>query len=149
MNSALAFVIEWGGLLLLLAIVLSPFFIIRLPRFRPTKWRYIVGAYLGSFLILIVLFLIFNRINSLIVNNLFRTKQLIDAYDNAVLKAFLLPIFLLPLLCFYSIKLVKQKLQLKEFLYATGSAIVLFFVLLFIFVFIIGYGLGQIGAEYF
>jgi len=44
-------IIEWGGMFLFLAIVLSPFLIIRHKLFRPTHRWHIVGAYFSSFFI--------------------------------------------------------------------------------------------------
>jgi len=41
-NSILAFLIEWGGLIVLLALVLAPFYIIRLKRFLLSDGFYFV-----------------------------------------------------------------------------------------------------------
>jgi len=148
-NSILAFVIEWGGLILLLALVLAPFYIIRRPRFKPTKWRHIIGAYVGSFGLFLLIFWLLGEVDKWIFNNIYGGEWAQESLLDASFKEVLLLMLIWPLSFFYSIKLLFKELHLRHFFLALMLAISLFVVLVKVWFFLIAYGLGQIGSQYF
>ena len=105
-QSWVAPVIEWGGAILLTLVVISPFFIIRHRIFRPTRWWHIVGAYVGSVLVYLVIWYLINVIDQWAIQNYFVTFELSGAYSGAILKEFLWLMIAYPLLVFYSSRLL-------------------------------------------
>lgn len=94
-------IIEWGGMILLLIIILSPFLVIRHRIFRPTRWWHIVGAYFGSFAILAGLAIAIEIFDKWIIYNYLNSIELAAAYGDATFKAVLLLLIGYPLLTFY------------------------------------------------
>jgi hypothetical protein len=117
-------VIQWGLLFVLLAIVLSPFMLIRLRMFRPTRWWHIVGAYVGSFLNFFLLQLFLNHIDQWLTRNLFTTWEMSGAYTNAHILHWVLLVPIYPLLLFYSTKMLYGSFTWKRFLIALAVALI-------------------------
>ena len=101
-NNTIAFLVEWGGLVLFLALVLAPFLIIRHRLFRPTRIWHIVGAYAGSFGVFIVLMWVAGKIDEWLLNNFINTGWIQEASDWSILKNWLLLLFTWPLSIFYA-----------------------------------------------
>ncbi len=119
-------IIEWGGMLLFLAIILSPFLIIRNKLFRPTRWWHIVGAYIGSFLIFLVTEYFLGIVDQWVLHNLFTTWDLWGAYNDGGVKGILWLVIIYPTLAFYSAKLLYGSFTEKRFWLTTASAVLLF-----------------------
>jgi hypothetical protein len=124
--------IEWGGMLFLLATTLSPFLIIRHRMFRPTRWWHIVGAYLVSF----VIFVIFSEL-SLVLSDYDRLTELRYIYHMTNIirdissHYYISLIVAYPILIFYSTKLLYGPLSRVNFWISIVIAS-LFFLILFL-----------------
>lgn len=147
-NETIAFLVEWGGFVVFLALVLAPFLIIRYRWFRPTRIWHIVGAYAASFGVLIPLILIINKIDRLIYYNFINTHWIQEPLGNILFRGNIL-LLIWPLLIFYSTKLLFGNLTKKRFFIALTIAILFLALLLYIMMYIIAAGLGQIGQEHF
>jgi len=108
--------IEWGGLILLLFITLSPFLIIRHRIFKPTRWWHIVGAYASSFALLALTIWLFVLTDQWVIENYLTTFELSGALDDAFMYLFLLLLFLYPISIFYSGKMLVGKSSKKQFI---------------------------------
>ena len=108
--------IEWGGLLLILLITLSPFLIIRHRVFKPTRWWHIVGAYASSFALLALTIWLFVLTDQWVIENYLTTFELSGALDDAFMYLFLLLLFLYPISIFYSGKMLVGKSSKKQFI---------------------------------
>jgi len=135
-------IIEWGGLLLLLFITFSPFLIIRHRMFKPTRWRHIVGAYASSFLIFVAIYQFYN-VSGEIFESFLSIGDLYYSYDMAFIRNIFLPMFIYPLLVFYSAKLLHETLSKKVLLASMIFSIILFTILFAIAIYFVAYGLGQ------
>jgi len=141
--------IQWGGLVLILALVLCPFFIIRLPRFKPAKWRHIIGAYLISFVTYFATYYLWITLDEWAANNRVYNYYLVQSpfffglfwATNALLIGY-------PLLIFYSSKLLYGSINRKRFYISLGIAIPMFILLVSTIIFVMAYGMGQ-AAKYF
>lgn len=140
-------IIEWGGLFLLLFIILSPFLAIRHQYFKPTRWWHVVGAYTASFLI--YLFLVFNStIDQWLIHNMLNSIELSDAHFQANWKILLLFIVIYPLLVFYSARILYGSFNLKRFLVSVLISTALFVMLSVLFIGLMVYGLGQASMNF-
>lgn len=148
-NETLAFLIEWGGLILFLALVLAPFFVLLLKKFRPTRWHHIVLAYLSSFGILSCLIFIISTIDTWFLNNFVNTAWLNDPLDNIIFRSTLPLLSSWPLAIFYSTKLLYKKFTKKRFFISLGLSILFFITLVVILAYVVVVGLGHIGRTYF
>lgn len=150
-------ILEWGGLFLLLFVILSPFLLIRLPYFKPTRWWHVVGVYLLSFAVLAIsISLLFSeKIDDLIKENLFRSSNLnanykfYAVYDAVLLRSWLWLLVLYPLSVFYSTKNLYEKLGWKWFLISATASLLLGGVLVTFTIYAVLYTLGQIGMDHF
>ena len=136
-------IIEWGGALLLLAIVLSPFLIIRHSFFKPTRWWHIVGAYAGSFFVFVASFYLIGKIDQWLIQTYLNTVELYGAYEDATFKHILWLLLTYPLLTFYSTKLLYGSFTMKRFGLTVVIAVVFTVVLVAIFGYTMLYFLGQ------
>jgi len=121
-------IIEWVGLLVLLAIILSPFLIIRYPKFRPTRWWHVVAAYVSSIILLII---IVSFLFSLIGNHLLSllgTFEFKEALSTAIVNSWFWLVVIYPLLLFYSTRILYGRFTRKTFLMTLISAIALFMI---------------------
>jgi len=119
-------IIEWGGMLLFLAIVLSPFLIIRHRIFRPTRWWHIVGAYASSFATFLALWYLIDKTNQWIAHNVFISLDLSSAYTDALVYGNLWTAAFYPFLVFYSARLLYGSFTKKVFWITFGAALSLF-----------------------
>ena len=118
-------VIEWGGLLLYLAIILSPFLIIRFRAFRPTRWWHVAGAYVSSVAILIGLWYLIDKWDQPIVQKLLVSLDLNGAYTNALVYGNLWLVAFYPFLVFYSSNLLYGSFTKKRFVVTLGMSVLL------------------------
>lgn len=149
-NATVAFLVEWGGFVLFLALVLAPFFIIRYRWFRPTRIWHIVGAYAASFGV----FVLYEYITGVIHddwlrNNFINYGWLSTALSDGELKTWLVLSITWPLSIFYSTKLLYLNLTKKRFFIALLIAVLFFLILITIMMFVVASVLGQIGQQYF
>ena len=106
--------IQWVGLLVLLAIILSPFLIIRYPKFRPTRWWHIVGAYFGSLLIacsLSSVILLLSQSDKISLYQFF-----LSTLVTPVVYSWFLLVLAYPLLLFYSSALLYGRFTRLQFI---------------------------------
>ena len=148
-NAQLAFLIEWGGLILVLALVLSPFLVIRLQRFKPTRWRHIVGAYVGSFVLFLSTIKIVDCIGNWTIENFINAGWIQEAITNLLFKEILLSVVIYPLLIFYGTKLVKTQFTKLNFFTSLFLSVVLFIGLAIILAYATLYFMGQAFMEHF
>jgi|GEM_PF-3501042 len=141
-------IIEWGGLFLLLFVILSPFLIIRHRYFKPTRWWHVVGAYFSSFLILFLIEWLLGKIDQWLIQNYLNTVDLYRAYDSATFRRFLWLIALYPLLIFYGQYLLFGRLNLKKIVLGFIFALFMLFVLLIAGFHLMIYGLGQASMNF-
>jgi hypothetical protein len=142
--------IQWGGLVLILALVLCPFFIIRLPRFKPTKWRHIIGAYLISFVTYFATYYLWMKLEDWILNKHFYNYYKVeDPFFFVFLWTINTLILSYPLLVFYSTKLLYGSINRKRFYISLGIALLMLAILIWILILYIFAGLAQIGNKYF
>lgn len=142
-------VIEWGGLFLLLFIILSPFLIIRHHYFRPTRWWHIVGAYVGSIALFLIHFPLLDLLNPLLTRHVLTTWDLYGAYQQAGLRFFLNILWIYPALTFYSTLLLFQHFNLKNFFTTLGVAILMVVVIGILTIYATAYFIGQAFMEHF
>jgi len=142
-------IIEWGGLFFLLFVILSPFLLIRLPYFKPTRWWHVVGAYLVSFLLVIGAEFFLSKSFQWVVKNLLSTVDLISAYDQAIVKEWPLLLLSYPLLTFYCCHLLYESWSWRRFLISLLLAFLILGVLSFLAIYTVFYFLGQIGMDHF
>lgn len=148
-NPLLAFFIEWGGLVLVLALVLSPFAIILLRRFRPTRWKHIILAYVSSFAMFALLIFIDSKFDRWLLNNFINTAWIQQPFEDIALKELLLMLLIYPLSTFYSTKLLYNKFTKKRFFIALVITLLFFVTLVTILFYVMAIVLGQIGSTYF
>ena len=141
-------IIEWGGLFLLLLIILSPLLVIRHPYFRPTRWWHVIGAYLGSFALLFLLEFSPLISRPLIIATLFNSVELAQAYDNATFMTLQWLLFLYPLSIFYCTYLLYEKLDLKKIFASLLLSTIIFCALIAGGFYLIAYGLGQASMNF-
>jgi hypothetical protein len=142
-QAAMAPIIEWGGAIFLTALVLSPFLIIRHRLFKPTRWWHIVGAYVGSFVLVAFTIWVFELADQWIIKNYLTTFELSAAVDDAFMYNFLLLLFLYPLSVFYSAKLLLGSLGGKNII-TTSVVALLFTTILWVIAYnLFIYALGQ------
>lgn len=126
-------IIEWGGLLVLLAIILSPFLIIRLRRFRPTRWRHFLVAFLSSYTLFFAQFYL--QTFAITEGNWFSVflfrQDLLQPYTDSGSKLFILLTLAYPFLLIYSIKLLAKDFTSKQFIFSLIAAGILFILLFF------------------
>ena len=141
-------IIEWGGALLLFALVISPFIIIRHSFFKPTRWWTIVGTYVSSFVVYFGSFWLIGLIDQWLIFNYFNSVELYEAYDDATLKQSLWLILAWPLLILYSTKLMYGSFTEKRFWTSVLVMIIFAAIMLVIIVYAIMVGLGQISKNF-
>ena len=140
-------VIGWGGMLVLILVILSPFLIIRFRYFRPTHWWHIAGAYGISFVI--YFFLLLNTpVNHWFIYNIFNSPELYQAFDAAIFKTFILFVPIYPLLTFYSAKLLYGTFTIKRTALAILLATLLLAILVISLYNLMLYGLGQASINF-
>lgn len=148
-NPLLAFFIEWGGLVLVLALVLSPFAIILLRRFRPTRWKHIILAYVSSFVMFALVFFVISKIDKWLLSNFINTAWIQQPLRNILFRETLVLLLVYPLSTFYSVKLLYNKFTKKRFFISLAIAFLFFVTLVTILTYFVVWGLGHIGRTYF
>lgn len=141
-------IIEWGGALVLFALVILPFVVIRHRFFKPTRWWTIVGAYISSFVIYIGSFWLIGLIDQWLIQNYLNSVELSEAYDNATLKQGLWLLLAWPFLIFYSTKLMYDSFTEKRFWASVLVTIIFVAIMLVIVVYVMMVGLGQISKNF-
>jgi hypothetical protein len=142
-HTVFAPIIEWGGLIVLLFIILSPFLIIRHPYFKPTRIWHILGAYLGSFAIYLAYTVVLSEINPWLIRNIFTSWETRHAFDQADLYLLINLLWIYPLLTFYSAYLLMQRLSLKILAVTIGCAVIMGGVLVVGTFYVMAYFIGQ------
>jgi len=135
--------IEWGGLLLLLLITLSPFLIIRHRIFKPTRWWHIFSAYFFSLAIFMVVEYFLDKTYRLVVDGYLNSVDLYNAYGDVIFRYYLWLFFLLPISVFYSAKILYKKLSGRTLIISFGVAFILFTILTALAINFVAHGLGQ------
>lgn len=128
-NLPLATLIEWGGLVLVLALVLSPFFIIRLQRFKPTRWRHIVGAYVSSLAIYFAIEFLISKIDRWLLENFINTSWIQTPFEEILFKITIFLLFFYPISTFYSTKMLFQRFTKLNLFFSILIAITIFFLI--------------------
>jgi len=147
-QAVIAPIIEWGGALLFITVVLSPFLIIRHHFFKPTRWWTIVGAYVASLFIFITNYFLLEKVGQWILHGYLTTMELDGAFFNAILKHNLWLLLAWPLLIFYSTKLMYGSFTKKRFIIASLVTVVFTVVMLRIVLYVMMYGLGALVGNF-
>jgi hypothetical protein len=137
-------IIEWGGTIFLIALILSPFAVIAHRRFRPTRWWHVVGAYGVSFALLVGTELFLTHFDQWLIHTYFNSVDLYSAYSDATFNPHPFLLFTYPLLVFYSTRLLRGSFNTERFIRASLLAFGLFILLLFLILQYTLYGLGKI-----
>ena len=145
----LAFLIEWGGLILVLALVFSPFFIIRLQRFRPSRWQHILAAYFLSATLLLLTEIFASKLDRWVYESFINTGWLQDSIGNIIFKLFFIIPIVYPILIFYSTKLLFGKFTTLNLAVSLVLSLLFFVSLVALVAYLVAWGLGQIGMNYF
>lgn len=152
-NPTLAFIIEWGVLIISLLLVFSPFIYLGIRKWKrhlPVSWKQVFASYFFSFLIYFVWeWIILNKIDRYIYNNFINTWWLQSAIGDPGFKMIFIIILGWPTLVFYCIKLVKGKFTKKNFVISLFIAILGILMLFFITLYWAVVGLAQIANKYF
>ena len=152
-NPTLAFVIEWGVLILSIILVFSPFIYLGIRKWKkhlPISWKQILASYFSSFLIYYVWdWIILNKLDRYLYNNYINSGWIQNAFLNPSLKMILILTITWPLLVFYCTKLVKEKFTLKNFIVSLVISVILFCIIIVFLIFLIGAALTSVGKNYF
>lgn len=152
-NPPLAFVIEWGVLLLSILLVLSPFIYLGIRKWKkhlPISWKQVFISYLSSFAIYFIWELvILDKLDSWIYNSYVNSGWLQDAFFKPSFRMIFMVATLWPILIFYCTKLVKEKFTLKNFIVSLVISILFFCGLVVLLFFLMTIAMGSIGRNYF
>ena len=135
----LAFLIEWGGLVLVLALVFSPFFLLRLKRFKPTRWRHVLGAYAFSVFVFLLIEALGSFLDGWLNENTINSGWLTTPLVNITMKEWVFLYIFWPLTTIYSAHILYSELNLKRAVASIFLSLVLYIVLglTFLYVFFI------------
>ena len=153
-NPILAFVIEWGVLILSILLVFSPFIYLGIRKWKKhllISWKQIFISYLSSFAIYYVWdWVILNKLDRWIYNSYINSGWLQDAFFDPSFKMMFIVVIGWPLLIFYVVMALKQgKFTLKNFVLSLIVAIIFFASMVIIWLYLMVIGLGYIGSYYF
>jgi hypothetical protein len=152
-NPALAFVIEWGVLILSILLVFSPFIYLGIRKWKkhlPITWKQIFISYFSSFLIYYVWdWVVLDKLDRWIYNSYINSGWLQNAFFNPSFRMIFINIITWPLLVFYCTKLVKERFTRKNFIISLLVAIAMFILLTSILAFMTAWALTNIGSKYF
>ncbi|KKQ83222.1 MAG: hypothetical protein UT07_C0008G0029 [Parcubacteria group bacterium GW2011_GWB1_38_8] len=151
-NPTLAFVIEWGVLIISILLVFSPFIYLGIKKWKknlPVSWKQVVGAYVSSFAIYFIWeWVILVKIDMWLYNGFTNTGWLRNVLSGPSFKMIFITMFGWPLLAFYCTKLIRDKFTFLN-LSLTGVFGLIFLILLFIlYMFLSVSALVNIGNNY-
>lgn len=153
-NPNLAFVIEWGVLIISILLVFSPFIYLGIRKWKKhllVSWAHVAGAYLLSFVIYPIWdWWILGKVDRYIYDNYVNSGWLQDAISDPGFRMIFIVVIAWPLLVFYSSKLItKGRFTLLNFIISLGASILLLIALVALWAFLVVVGLGYIGRTYF
>ena len=152
-NLSLAFVIEWGVLIISILLVFSPFIYLGIRKWKwylSVSWKQIIASYFLSFAIYYIWEWVFlDKLDRFIYNNYVNTGWLQDAFYNPSFKMIFIVMVVWPLLIFYSTKLIKEKFTRKNLIMSLITASIFFVLIVLLAVFLAVSRLSIIGNKYF
>lgn len=152
-NPTLAFVIEWGVLIISILLVFSPFIYLGIKKWKKhlqISWKQIFASYFLSFLIYYVWeVVIIGKLDRFVYKNYINTTWLQDAITNPGFKMIFVVVTMWPILVFYSTKLVKERLTLLDFFVSLGISTLLFCSFVILLFYLMAVALGYVGRTYF
>ncbi len=114
------------------------------------NWKQVIYSYLYSFIIYFVWeWVILNKLDRFIYNNYINTGWLQDAVTDPGFKMIFVVVISWPMLIFYSMKLVKEKFSLFNFIVSLTVTMLFFCGLVVLWFYVMVIGLGYIGRTYF
>ncbi len=154
-NSILAFVLEWGVLIISIFLVFSPFIYLGIRKWKkhlPVNWWQVIGAYLSSFAIYIMWdWWILVKVDDWLLHSVYADANWWRrVLYNPGFKMIFITLIAWPALVFYSCKLmIKEKFTLLNFVLSLIISISLICGLIALYAFVMVVILGQIGSKYF
>lgn len=153
-NPTLAFVVEWGILIISILLVFSPFIYLGFRKWKrnlSVGWLHVIGAYILSFAIYLIWdWWILGKVDKWIYNNFTNTHWLQQAIFKPSFRMIFIATIGWLIMVFFSSVLIKNKpYNLIHFISALAISIAMFFVLLKVWMFLTVVALGQIGSNYF
>ena len=152
-NLSLAFVIEWGILIISILLVFSPFIYLGIRKWKQhllVNWKHVIGAYLLSFALYSLHFWVLSKVDSFLYDNHPNSSWLQHAIANVLFHELFMIIPLWSLLIFYCSKLIiKSRFSLLHFIISLALSILLFFSLIVVTLYLMAVTLGSIGRNYF
>ncbi|MFZ2484390.1 MAG: hypothetical protein WAX80_02650 [Minisyncoccia bacterium] len=153
-NPTLAFVIEWGVLIISILLVFSPFIYLGIRKWKRhllINWKQVIGAYLSSFAIYFVWeWVILDKLDQFISNNYINAGWLQNAFFDPGFRMIFVVVITWPLLVFYCSKLVtRERFTLLNFITSFIISILLFCGLVVLLFYAMAAALGYAGSHYF
>ena len=146
-GSASEFLILWSYVIISLGLILSPFFILWWKKIK--KWRWIFLAYFLSILIFAGIFCLDSWYDRYLYNNVYNSGWLMQV----LLQGFFLVALLFVLALIVSPFFI-TKIKYKKFTWKRGSIAIFYSILIFgilfgLSLYLMAWGMGQIGMLYF
>jgi glucan phosphoethanolaminetransferase (alkaline phosphatase superfamily) len=128
-------------------LILSPFFIIR--KFKIVKWKHIILSYILSMGIFVGLEFLDNWFDKYLYNNVYNSGWIMEVLLNAsMLQWFVLSIIFI-ISPFLITKIKYKRFSKKRIIISIFLSLLIGIGLFFGWIYLIGWGLGQIGQRYF
>lgn len=151
-NTILAFIIEWGTLLISILLVFSPFIYLGIRKWKrhlSVNLGYIIAGYILSFLIFLFIFYIAHRVDRWVYNNHSDYMWLMNSVGEALSHSILFDPLLWVLLVFYCNKLLRNRFTILNSFASAIIASLLAWGFVELFIYTAGIVLGYIGRNYF
>jgi uncharacterized membrane protein (DUF485 family) len=128
-------------------LILSPFFIIR--KFKIVKWKHIILSYILSAGIFVGIAFLDNWFDKYLYNNVYNSGWIMEVLLNAsMLQWFVLSIIFI-ISPFLITKIKYKRFSKKRIIISIFLSLLIGIGLFFGWIYLIGWGLGQIGQRYF
>jgi hypothetical protein len=128
-------------------LILSPFFIIR--KFKIVKWKHIILSYILSAGIFVGIAFLDNWFDKYLYNNVYNSGWIMEALLNGLRNQCLLLTFIFIISPFLITKIKYKKFNKKRIIISIFLSLLIGIGLFFGWIYLIGWGLGQIGQRYF
>ena len=146
-NSLLVLFVEWGGVIVLLSLVLAPFGMLYLRRYRSQSWKHIIGTYGISILVYIAILVFIPFVKSSLEETFGSSYWLVRSIEEASFKvSWLYPFAVLPMSIFYVTYIKFKNLTGKRLYWASFGALSLVIVFSAIFSFYLVVAIGGSGS---
>jgi len=139
--------ITLGYIVVSIGLILSPFFIIR--KFKIVKWKHIILSYILSAGIFVGIQFFYSWLDKYLYNNIYNSGWIMESLLQGNLYQWLTLSLVFIISPFLIIKIKYKKFNKKKIIISAFLSLLIGISLFFGWIYLIGWGLGQIGQKYF